>query len=642
MEMSPRAIELITGAFGVTIVIAHTIPSLMCHYASPSASRFGWSNLAKRLNVLRRELLACYVNHTDPLEKRVTEEMQEKQFRNRMVWMFPIIYLTCVFELSRLYSISMQRERWMTPAHDVLISFGYVLMTMYRFSSDRFKRCHGDLLIMHIYCLPPVFLWTSGKGVTHLVLLEYGMLPIRMFLFCSCSGPVAQIFCNGLYCTVALMVYVPLASQSFAVYGMACTNVFQLVLTFVYAPMFIVMRRKEATRFVETSVKQNELGAARALLGTICDAVVELNDDYALTEDCLRLHSTLLSAKRESNKGAFFLQFLSSAEDRDYFIANVTRTTPNVTSDSEQAFAHTFHVTLKDSFGIPFRTQLFHVPFEACGKRHHLIGVSEMSLYNHHGAEETAGAQNVLTTHLDDIQEGPKERCFPRHLDNAADEGLQTQTGSQTPSLAGSSVPADQLTARVCLNSEEITISDCDNVFCNILGLKKGDHIADVVSLTQRDAFENWIREAANRSYNWDVIADFCATLSPPRLKRFGIVGSVRVAVNSVALETDGSHDVHGADAEDDQPSDDDFLARGLPLIFYDLHFGRRKVEVGATVRVFGVKTYSDRIGTSRRIDQRSGSWYVEFDNGEVQKFKPANLQVIEKGTAQLLWSLSL
>jgi len=56
-------------------------------------------------------------------------------------------------------------------------------------------------------------------------------------------------------------------------------------------PLRIVKIRHEAHRILELGLKTCELGAARDLLETSCDAVVELDSDFIFTQGGPRLEA---------------------------------------------------------------------------------------------------------------------------------------------------------------------------------------------------------------------------------------------------------------------------------------------------------------------------------------------------------------
>lgn len=114
------------------------------------------------------------------------------------------------------------------------------------------------------------------------------------------------------------------------------------------------------------------LGAVSAILGVMCDAVVELDDNLRVCRDAPTLAVMLLHGSSQSLQGKKFAQFLFSDEDRDRFAMHMRKSSVGPGSNAEA-----FHLLMRDSQGNKIPMEMFHICFNDSIMVKHLVGIRE-------------------------------------------------------------------------------------------------------------------------------------------------------------------------------------------------------------------------------------------------------------------------
>jgi len=137
--------------------------------------------------------------------------------------------------------------------------------------------------------------------------------------------------------------------------------------------------------------------AVASLLRMVCDAVVELDADLNLVEDCPALSNALFRAKGKSLQGLPLKQFFFLEDEGQL---EELRSLPSATSAASApsaalVTAKMLHVRLRDSWGNSVPFELFHVPFKSLGDdMRHLVGLREHGDYQD-GRRGTEGSPAV-------------------------------------------------------------------------------------------------------------------------------------------------------------------------------------------------------------------------------------------------------
>lgn len=126
---------------------------------------------------------------------------------------------------------------------------------------------------------------------------------------------------------------------------------------------------------VAASVGACQRSAVSSLLGMMCDAVVELDQDLAMKEHVGKMAGMLMHGSGTTLKGRQLADFLGSDEDRLRFEEAIAR----CAADGDGALAPSMiNVSLRDSIGNLISSVLHHVPYRSvAGRIHHLVGVRE-------------------------------------------------------------------------------------------------------------------------------------------------------------------------------------------------------------------------------------------------------------------------
>ena len=165
-------------------------------------------------------------------------------------------------------------------------------------------------------------------------------------------------------------------------------HIFGEVLAVTYMAMLVTnldtQEHKLATASVELEAKvkqvqeaEREGGAAQRLLSVTCDASVRLSHDLHVQKTSDSLNDLLMCNFGRGSKatldGTPFMRYVAG-EDRERFKDFIAEST---TADAP---ARSLHVNLKDSSGVPFAAELFHVTVPGLAEEpEHLIGVTSES-----------------------------------------------------------------------------------------------------------------------------------------------------------------------------------------------------------------------------------------------------------------------
>ncbi|CAJ1447032.1 unnamed protein product [Effrenium voratum] len=115
---------------------------------------------------------------------------------------------------------------------------------------------------------------------------------------------------------------------------------------------------------------QAEKRAFVMLLSSVCDAVVELDEDLKIVGDSRHLHCWLLHGREGSPEDEELQQFVKET-DRALFLKEIRRERQGITT------AAAFHLKMRDSAGTTVPVECFHVRFQSTIGERHLLGMRE-------------------------------------------------------------------------------------------------------------------------------------------------------------------------------------------------------------------------------------------------------------------------
>ncbi|CAJ1343423.1 unnamed protein product, partial [Effrenium voratum] len=121
------------------------------------------------------------------------------------------------------------------------------------------------------------------------------------------------------------------------------------------------------------AARSEETGGAKGrghTIGSVCDAVVELDEDLKIVGDSRHLHCWLLHGREGSPEDEELQQFVKET-DRALFLKEIRRERQGITT------AAAFHLKMRDSAGTTVPVECFHVRFQSTIGERHLLGMRE-------------------------------------------------------------------------------------------------------------------------------------------------------------------------------------------------------------------------------------------------------------------------
>jgi len=131
-----------------------------------------------------------------------------------------------------------------------------------------------------------------------------------------------------------------------------------------------------AHKEVEVALGTCHGSAVSALLGLMCDAVVDLDSTWCLKEHVKKLGGMLMHGPSKSLAGAKFADFIASPEDRERFARAVEESVSP--APGVDPMPHMITVRLRDAMGHTFSVSLYRITYCSVeGWLNHLIGIQE-------------------------------------------------------------------------------------------------------------------------------------------------------------------------------------------------------------------------------------------------------------------------
>ncbi|CAE8658828.1 unnamed protein product, partial [Polarella glacialis] len=223
-----------------------------------------------------------------------------------------------------------------------------------------------------------VFVILSGNSRRHVMFSVWALFPFRLVLNVAYFRPRSAAFWNLLHMLTTTYVYAVhevsacdlLDLRAFVFHELAsCASVMGLV----YGMERV--NSAELRREIEGRAMNNQSLAARSLLRIVCDIVIELDSELALTEDVPGLSAILMMTSGRSTKGTPLHHFIPDEEDKAQLKQKMC-----ASSEEPNQHAGAFHTRLMDSFGSIICVEIFHVKYERIDeKAHYLVGLREFA-----------------------------------------------------------------------------------------------------------------------------------------------------------------------------------------------------------------------------------------------------------------------
>jgi len=136
-----------------------------------------------------------------------------------------------------------------------------------------------------------------------------------------------------------------------------------------------IVVERSVRREVETRIGACHRSAVTSLLGMMCDAVVDLDQQLALKQHVGKLASMLMHGTGKSLQGCALSDFMGGDEDRERFKEVVSGYSANSSAGLSPSM---LSIYMRDAIGNSIKTILYHVPYRSiAGRVHHLVGLRE-------------------------------------------------------------------------------------------------------------------------------------------------------------------------------------------------------------------------------------------------------------------------
>eukprot|EP00445_Apocalathium_hangoei_P066796 CAMPEP_0204113056 /NCGR_PEP_ID=MMETSP0361-20130328/3431_1 /ASSEMBLY_ACC=CAM_ASM_000343 /TAXON_ID=268821 /ORGANISM="Scrippsiella Hangoei, Strain SHTV-5" /LENGTH=403 /DNA_ID=CAMNT_0051063359 /DNA_START=26 /DNA_END=1233 /DNA_ORIENTATION=+ len=226
---------------------------------------------------------------------------------------------------------------------------------------------HGVLMgVLLLYTLP----WSGQRVEAYYSWTEKVAILCRMFLGLMHLEISVSIWTNvafGLSCASCFRRVDPSRQSQFL-----ANQFVQVVALIVILLAFEANLISNARREVKERSTQGQRSAVASLLSTVCDAVLELDDELRMVGDSLALSNALFHGQARGLLGKPLKQ-LVVGDDQLFFEEKMASQ-----DESSTDVANMFHVRLCDSWGNSVPMELFHVPFRGMGgEMRHLVGLRE-------------------------------------------------------------------------------------------------------------------------------------------------------------------------------------------------------------------------------------------------------------------------
>eukprot|EP00927_Polykrikos_kofoidii_P068056 TRINITY_DN63450_c0_g1_i1.p1 TRINITY_DN63450_c0_g1~~TRINITY_DN63450_c0_g1_i1.p1 ORF type:complete len:501 (+),score=40.08 TRINITY_DN63450_c0_g1_i1:28-1530(+) len=307
----------------------------------------------------------------------VKSRFQDKRARLRKLFAHAVCLILSVWNVQSWLNILKDSKRWMTFEQDVLILVVSFAVPLW------------------ITCNPlRKALWEDFVVVVTMIFLTLGMLPFAVHVEVWCSivavSRVWRAFCcaclldvrkavlwNGVYIVGLCWSFVSFRTE------LPETTTLDVIIQEVafmgamVAIVVICIRMATSQIVRQLDVEQSEVkhSATHALLNTLCDVVIELDEDLKIAEPASKLATMLFLNERRSLQGAEFKSHICTQADQARFEQALS-----FQSNEGPSFAAVFNTTMRDSNSSRMTVELIAVPFHSpCGGKRRLVGIREVS-----------------------------------------------------------------------------------------------------------------------------------------------------------------------------------------------------------------------------------------------------------------------
>jgi len=298
------------------------------------------------------------------------------------------------------------------------------------------------------------------------------------------------------------------------------------VKTMVHWRVYVTLQ-EVAEQEIRSKMGQCERSAVSSLLGMMCDAVVDLDANLRMLAHEASLSTLLMHGNGRSSKGVAIRELVPPGHEREIFDESIAR---NVRGLEGSPTPGMFGTRIRDSIGNLLKVVIYHVPYETVtGSVHHLLGLREDSdpLAIKGAVRDGRGAEPPEAVLADAVAE---ELSRSHRVSRCSDDpAVSSEAGSSASSVR--SVPGEHtLTADVVIE-EGLPFRYVTENLRSKLGLNPGaEHFLDVVPVSEREAFFQWVRDRAEQVR--------AGAASAPRIEVYGDLNLVSAGGQS----SEGGH----------------------------------------------------------------------------------------------------
>ncbi|CAK0871030.1 unnamed protein product [Prorocentrum cordatum] len=312
-----------------------------------------WSSVYVHFNATAKWLL--FMSPPHPLHRQL-KDMADKRLSEQVVWGCPrILCFAFCYNMVQLVQNDMSSAA----------RLGNMTLTTFLMAGTLKPRLLTPTVVLLFHVLLYMVVWylavTAEDNVAFLK-----ASPVRI---CERIA-VSIVHCRPRLTLVLGLVYVAAVSP---VYEPADTRQELIVSLLMFAVTASVRKSRDAEflAMLEAKTSRNVESTAGGLLSSVCDAVVHLSQDLLFSKPAAHLATLLLRSPTTMGVGASFVDLAFDASEKDRLITFLKRPMYDTS---------TVHVSLKDSWGMQVKFQLFHAQgIDIEDEPIHIVGVKEDS-----------------------------------------------------------------------------------------------------------------------------------------------------------------------------------------------------------------------------------------------------------------------
>mmetsp|Transcript_49020 Transcript_49020/g.140907 ORF Transcript_49020/g.140907 Transcript_49020/m.140907 type:complete len:569 (-) Transcript_49020:45-1751(-) len=236
---------------------------------------------------------------------------------------------------------------------------------------------------------------------------------------------------------------------------LAVTEVFVFVAVVVCTAAYTGVVRSQIRHQLQEAKLRGDSAATTRMLELVCDVVVELDSDLAITDNAQRF-AAMLSLNPANVKGTHMQDYMLNDEDRQRFEQRLLV----AKDDPEGSLPGVAHVTLRDSCGTRISAEVFYLHFRRSGDDRMLVGIQETPDYRPVAELRKSHSQHSLFVAPGAGSEGEEtteEDAQPASSTYVSPSGSQAMTGS---SLSARSLLVRQC-RRTTKRAEDLSLLGC-------------------------------------------------------------------------------------------------------------------------------------------------------------------------------------